>query len=129
MWLDRFRPLPEPTEPAEGSPLTQPRGTRFQLEAPICFAEAELRLDGQCINVSDSGLLAKFDKAPELWAEGQLTLEAGEHYLTLHARVARLQGNDAGFAFSVETENDRATIEILLNSVSSHPVPSEEPEG
>jgi hypothetical protein len=78
---------------------------------------------GQCINVSQSGLLARFEKPPELWSRGKIELEAKEHLLTIHARVARRQDNEVGFAFSLDTENDWAAISILIQAVSKFPLP------
>ncbi len=123
MWFDRFRSTRSTAKAAE-IPTTSPaRATRFRLEVPVAFVAAERRHEGCCINVSSSGLLARFDDTPELWINGKVELEAGEHYLSIHARVARLQGNEAGIAFLLNTDNDRAAIAILLGSVLDNPQP------
>ena len=119
MWRDLFRSSPEQAKAVEIPVISQARATRYELDVLVSFVGDECKHDGQCINVSDSGLLAKFDKPPELWTDGQLSLEAGAHYLSIHARVARLQGKEVGFAFSVLTDNDQSAISILIDSVSA----------
>ena len=124
MWLDRFRSRQDSTHVVELQTSYQPRAKRFQLNALISFDEDGLKYDGYCVNVSATGVLATFAPpgVPELWTEGRLSLEAGEHYLSIGARVARLEANNVAFAFCIDTDNDRATIGILLDSVSDHPV-------
>lgn len=122
MWLERFRTTPERRKAVEATTLSQVRATRFQLSLPISFAADGNIYSGVSLNVSDSGLLATCDQVPDLWVDGELSLEAGEHYLNIHARVARIDGNNVGFAFSILTENDRAAIGVLINSASDCPV-------
>ena len=116
MWLDRFSAPPVPAE-AEQPGSFSSRAKRFPLDVPICFVEDGHRYDGQCINVSDSGLLACFRTPPELWTAGKIEMEAGEHYLDVHARVARLEDNDVGFAFQPNTDRDPAAIAVLVAAV------------
>ncbi len=123
MWLDRFRLSPEHSKTVELPTSYQPRSTRFQLEVPVSFAVDDQKYLGQCINVSETGLLARFKDLPELWTDGRLFLESGEHYLSINARVARIQGNDVGFAFAILGSNDQETIKVLITSVSDHPMP------
>jgi hypothetical protein len=122
MWFDRFHSAPAIAKVAEPSPAPPPRATRFQLDALVSFAGEEGTQEGRCINVSESGLLARFDTPPELWTNGRLNLEAGEHFLSIQARVARIQGKEAGFAFLFSNDSDRAAIAILLASVLDHPL-------
>lgn len=123
MWLDRFRSAPARTESVDLPVTITARATRFHLDVVVSFVEDDRTYTGQCINVSQSGLLARFDNAPEPWSEGKVELETKEHYLNIHARVARRQGNEVGFAFSLKTENDRAGISILIQAVSHCPLP------
>ena len=75
--------------------------------------------------MSDTGLLARFNEPPELWIDGELSLEAGSHYLSLYARVARRHDRDVGFAFCINNDNDRASVAILVNSVVDWPLPEQ----
>lgn len=105
------------------APSSHPsRSTRFYLDIPVSFAVDGCRHDGLCLNVSASGLLATFDQPPELWLDGKLSFETGEHYLCIDARVARRQDRDIGFAFYIITENDLASIRILTNFVADRPM-------
>ena len=126
MWLDRFRSSAAPAKAVEAPPSYQQRATRFLLDVPVSLIEDGTERVGQCVNVSESGLLATFDQPPELWTDAQLTLQAGEHHLSIKARVARVQDRQAAFAFAIHNENDRATVSILVNSVSDRPVPEDE---
>ena len=127
MWLDRFRSPVQQTKAVETPAAYSPRATRFLLDVPISLIEDGSERIGQGINVSESGLLATFDQPPELWTDGQLLLQAGEHHLSIKARVARVQGRQAGFAFLINNDNDRATVSILVNSVLDRPVPEDNP--
>ncbi len=122
MWFDRFRSTLAKTTLEEPPTPAPRRATRFRLDLPIAFLADDRRHEGHSINVSASGLLAKFTEVPDLWISGKLELEAGEHYLSIHARVARLQDTEAGFAFLFDTEHDRAAVAILLQSVSDRPL-------
>ena len=122
MWLDRFRFSHEHRQTVEQPRVHQIRPTRFSLDLPVSFLADGRTYDGQSVNVSESGLLATFDQLPEVWTDGQLFLEAGEHYLDISARVARVQGNDVAFTFSIATVSDRTAISVLLNSASDRPL-------
>lgn len=88
----------------------------------MSFSGNEGAHKGQCINVSDSGLLARLDNPPELWTDGQIEVETEEHFLTIHARVARRQGEEVGFAFLLNSAQDRNAICLLVNSVLDSPL-------
>ena len=129
MWIDRFRLWNTQQRPVSRmhEPILDeftPRSSRFKLEIPTSFTVNESLHRGRCVNVSECGLLATFEELPELWAVGRLLLEAGDHYLSIHARVARIDRKEAGSAFLIETANDRAAISILIHSVSEHPDPA-----
>lgn len=122
MWLELFGATLAPEKVAEPIKTYPPRASRYRLEVDVTFIGEDSRCEGRAINVSASGLLAKFDHPPELWTNGRLEMEAGEHYLSLPVRVARAQGNEVGFAFFLESENDRASIDILILAVIDHPL-------
>lgn len=73
-----------------------------------------VEVTGTTINVSESGMLVRLGQALEPWVEGEIFAEVGEYYLSIGARVARVQDRDAGLSFLVETDNDRQSIEIML---------------
>jgi hypothetical protein len=123
MWFNLFRSSAESSGPLEMPAKEQPRATRFRLDADVSFVVEGRRHEGRCINVSESGLLASLDPPPDVWVEGEVELEAGGHYLNIPVRVARVAGNDVGFAFSLDTENDRVAMRILIESVSASPLP------
>ena len=122
MLLPLFRWLPS-KKPQQKIVSVRSRATRFKLEIPVSFGGDGFRFEGHCLNVSDTGLLARFNEPPELWIDGELLMEAGGHYLTLYARVARRNNRDVGFAFCINNDNDRASVAILINSVLDSPLP------
>ena len=63
-----------------------------------------------------------FDYPPDVWVEGEVELQAGGYYLNIQARVARVERNDVGFAFCLNTENDRAALRILIDSGFGRPL-------
>jgi hypothetical protein len=118
VWPDRFRkPKGIPNTEPEHS-IFIPRATRYPLAVPISFVTDEERYEGHSVNLSESGLLASFSSAPELWVDGKIEMEAGNHYLDIHARVARLEGNGVGLAFCLNTDSDRAAVAVLILVIS-----------
>ena len=95
------------------------RSARYDLELPLTLLMEDEELSGHTCNVSETGMLARFARPLDIWTEGTLSLLAGEHYLTLKARVVRTQDREAGFLFLLETENDRRAAEILLDAASA----------
>ena len=124
MWFNFFHSSAESRGPLEIPATKQPRAERFRLDADISFIVDGRRHDGRCINVSESGLLASLDHPPDVWVEGEVELEAAGHYLNIPVRVARVAGDEVGFAFCLDTENDRVAMRILIDSVSGNPLPA-----
>ena len=116
MGLDLFRSSAESSALVESQATDRPRATRVRLDAEVSFVVGGRRHKGRCINVSESGLLACFDHPPDVWVEGEVELQAGGYYLNIQARVARVERNDVGFAFCLNTENDRVALRILIDS-------------
>jgi hypothetical protein len=107
-----------PHSPADAEKNHAPRAVRSPFDARVCFIVEDRRIDGQCLNLSESGLLATFEQPLELWTRGQLTWSTSAYYLSLEANVSRVQGNEAGLAFLIESENDRLTISLLTEYAS-----------
>ncbi len=106
----------------------KPRPSRFDLNVPLSFLTEGEVLNGHCVNVSQSGMLVLFDAPIDLFTEGTLSLTADEYILSIRARVARTQGNDAGMAFFLTTENDHRTVAILLEFATVHLQPARDPD-
>jgi hypothetical protein len=88
---------------------------RFALNVPVTFRTEAGSMVGYCINVSASGMLVAFAEPAELFTVGEVSLLAGEYYVSMQARVARTDGKDAGLAFLISTENDRAASLLLAD--------------
>lgn len=93
----------------------QARAPRYDLSFPLQLTtDEDGELVGHCLNLSQSGLLANFDQSPELWSQGDLVLHFGEDLCHVQARVARVNGREAGLAFLFRSEADREAIRIML---------------
>ena len=90
------------------------RAPRLDLSLPLRFTNEDGAVDGNCLNVSESGLLGTFDRPLDLWTEGSLLLHFGEQETILRARVARAMGNEAGMTFMYENEREREAIRTVL---------------
>ena len=76
---------------------------------------------GNCLNLSESGLLAIFDTELDLWDQGLLVLEAGEFHHTQPSRVARVNERETGLSFMFRDEAQRNAIRDLLEIAAKTP--------
>ena len=90
------------------------RAARLDLSFPLEFHADGATLRGNCLNISQSGLLAAFRDPPELWTKGSLRLHFGNRNYELTARVARVQDREAGFTFSFRNDDDRQVVRAIL---------------
>ncbi len=95
------------------------RSTRLDLNVPLWFEVEGARVRGQCLNVSESGLLTKLDRIVDIWVVGELSLSIYEYELNIKARVARLVDRDTGLAFMTKSEADRRTVRMLMDIASA----------
>lgn len=95
-------------------PNYQERAPRASLDLPVQFVSNYGPAVGFCLNVSESGMLAVFDRRVDVWLEGDLSFLIGEQQFTIKARVVRINGLEAGLWFRIENEVDEATVRGLL---------------
>jgi hypothetical protein len=100
-------PIPE-------TPGFTPRATRISLRIPVIFDFARGRARGQSVNVSESGVLAAFDRHLDIWITGRLSILVGESDVSIEARVARVNGREAALAFRGMSDKNRAAIQKLI---------------
>ena len=91
------------------------RSPRFGLDLPIRFFSQDGLATGRCVDVSESGLLGAFDRPLGVWTSGELTASLGDESVSVKARVARVDGRNAGLSFQTENENDRLAILKLID--------------
>ena len=101
------------------------RARRVRLNLPVVFDYTGGRATGKTVDISESGILVEFDEIMDLWTTGDLSLEGDEWQLQISARVARVNGRQAAFAFrgmdSSELELVRsliAEIQIAIKHIS-----------
>ena len=91
-----------------------PRATRYDLNVPVVLYLLDGIASGRTINVSDTGILATFDRPLDPWDTGRLHTLATGSYLSIEVRVVRVEGQQVGMTFQIAEESDRATIGKLI---------------
>jgi hypothetical protein len=93
--------------------------TGFNVE----FIAGQLKLHGQCRDVSNAGIRAKLDGQVVVGSSGTLTLHHPRSVLELEAQVIYMDKGHAGFAFKfqspLEAEMTSAYIAAIVNSKAS----------
>jgi hypothetical protein len=69
---------------------------------------------GSSVNISESGMLAQFDRGPETWLVGRILAQIGEWRFSTGVRVVRVEGRMAAFAFQELGDEDRMKIRKLV---------------
>lgn len=90
------------------------RAPRFALKVPVVLYLRDHMASGQSINVSESGMLARFDRTLDIWLKGHLCAVAGEWHLSIDVHIARVDGRVTALAFEIKGEGDRTTIQKLI---------------
>jgi hypothetical protein len=90
------------------------RAPRFDLKVPVVLYLRDHMSSGQSINVSESGMLVRFDRTLEIWLKGHLCAVAGEWHLSINVHIIRVEGRVTALAFEIKGEGDRATIRKLI---------------
>jgi PilZ domain len=96
------------------------RSPRFGLDLPIRFFSSDGLAIGRCVDVSESGLLGDFDQPLNIWTTGEVTASVGEESVSIRARVARVDGNQAGLSFQVDSAADRLAVLRLIQFALRH---------
>jgi hypothetical protein len=121
MWFDRFLSSPVHEKVEENPVPVQHNVENFEFKAAVSFTSDESRKDGQCLSMSDSGLVAAFEHPPEPWTDGQLAMTVLEQPVNIPARVARVNGQNVGFSFLIHNNEELAFITALIASILNPP--------
>ena len=99
------------------------RPARFDLNVALSFKTDDGIVEGHCVNVSASGMLAVFNREIDLFTVGEISLEVGEYFVNITARVARVQSGDHGLSFRIDNDSARDPIQVRVNYAASmhHP--------
>jgi hypothetical protein len=95
------------------------RAHRVNLKFPVVFEHDCGKTTGQTVDISESGLLVDFDEVLEVWTTGDLLIVGEGWRLQITARVARVHGRQAAFAFRNMDPNDLAIIRDLIANLSA----------
>ena len=91
------------------------RAPRFDLKVPVVLYLRDRLASGYSINVSESGMLATFNRTVDPLLKGHLSAVAGEWHLSIDVHIVRVEGRVTAMAFEIEGEADRATIQKLID--------------
>ena len=89
-----------------------PFDTRREIHVPIMLYLNDRVASGHTVNVSDSGMLAMFDRRLDPWVSGRLSVVTRNCHLSIEVRVVRVDGHLAGMTFV--RDSDHATIQQLI---------------
>jgi len=95
------------------------RARRVRLNLPVVFEYAGGTATGKTVDISESGILVEFDQIMDLWTTGDLSLEDEEWHLQINARVARVNGRQAAFAFRSMNSSDRELVRDLIAHIDN----------
>jgi hypothetical protein len=95
------------------------RACRARLNVPVVFEYAGGTATGQTVDISESGILVDFDQIMDIWTTGDLSVEGEKWDLQISARVARVDGRQAAFAFRGMTSSDRERVRDLIAHINS----------
>lgn len=90
------------------------RASRLSLKTPVLFHFAGGKVRGESVNISESGMLAEFDRGQEVWLTGRILAQIGEWRLSIDVKVVRVDGRRTAFAFREISDIDRARIRKLV---------------
>jgi hypothetical protein len=90
------------------------RAPRLPLKTAVVFDCAEGKVKGRTVNISESGMLAVFDRPLDIWLPGRIMGVVGGWYVDVRVRVVRVDGRTAALAFEGLTESSRAAIQKLV---------------
>ena len=94
------------------------RARRVHLNLHVAFEYPDGQAEGQAVDISESGILVEFNQVMEVWTTGKLSIIGQLWHLHLEARVARVNGFHAAFAFRGMTPRARKMVDDLIKDVS-----------
>jgi hypothetical protein len=86
---------------------------RYEVNLPIRFFSSDGLATGQILNVSDSGVLVRFDTPVAIWTIGELTARIGDRNLHIKARTARVEGRNIGLNFLPGAPNSTDILRLI----------------
>lgn len=98
---------------------------RFPIEFPfpVVFVLESRRVTGQCLNLSDTGLMAEFVVPVAKGMHGTLHMQPAGYVLEVPVSVAHSQGFRAGLLFAFANAEQQQMIEALVQAIAEHRIP------
>jgi hypothetical protein len=95
------------------------RSARIQADFDVDFLDGEWMFRGTCIDVSDTGVRARFPQHIPEGTQGSLVLHHPLRRTIITVRVVYLQKDQIGFAFFQPTLGDREVLRHLMSLLRS----------
>ena len=92
---------------------------RFHIHFPVEFECEQTLTAGQCENLSDTGLLARFLYPLGTDSTGTLHLRPANRLFAVRATVSHSEGFQAGLRFQFADDQQRQVIRALVEIVST----------
>jgi hypothetical protein len=96
-----------------------PLDARMDMDVPVILYLHDRIASGHTVNVSDSGMLATFDRRLDPWATGRLCVVTEKSHLSIQVRIVRVDGSLAGMSFV--SDSDHADIQQLIEHANGGP--------
>jgi hypothetical protein len=97
------------------------RARRVHINLRVSFDYPDGQAEGQAVDISESGILVEFNQVMEIWTTGKLSIIGQLWHLHIDARIARVKGHQAAFAFRGMTPRARQMVGDLIKDVSIPP--------
>ena len=94
------------------------RASRLSLKTPVMFYFAGGKVRGNSVNISESGMLAEFERGQEDWLKGRILAQIGEWRMSIDVSVVRVEGHLTAFAFRGMSDIDHARIHKLVEDAT-----------
>jgi hypothetical protein len=95
------------------------RAPRFNFQTPVVFRFTDGMAKGHSENISESGMLAVFDRTLNVWLAGQLSAALGEWRINIEARVVRVDGRTAALTFVNISARNRTILRKVIEDASA----------
>jgi hypothetical protein len=90
------------------------RAARHSINLPVVFTSTEGRVCGRSLDISESGILATFDRPLDVWLTGQLSLLVPDQPIRLETRVVRIDHLTAAMSFRNPSARNLFLLRTLL---------------
>ncbi len=93
---------------------------RFDVNFSLDFVLGDSITTGHCLNLSHTGILARFAYPLRTGAAGSLRLKPASRVFELRAHVTHTEGLRSGLQFDFANDQEQQVIVALVEAISRH---------